>query len=254
MLSARFLAIAALAALGIACHSGPPLAIDPKVSAYIPSGATILAGINLHQLRASPFYGQLPPAVSIFLEPLKDADSLLMASDGNEYLVISRGNFRQAPAGTTVLEPGVAATGTPGWLTAAQHSSRSTGSALLEHAQTVAAGNEIWIVAAGGADLPVSGNAGNLNRLLHYTQYTTLTARFAERLELDATGVCATADAARQLQGTVQAFVTLSAAATQHQPQVFGLLKRIHVLLDANSIHVKLSADAADLATILRMF
>jgi hypothetical protein len=251
----RFLAIAALAALSVACHSGPPAAIDPKVSAYIPSSATILAGVNLRQLRTSPFYGQLPPAVSIFLEPLKDADSLLIASDGKDYLVLSRGAFRQTPAGTTLMAPGVAATGTPGWLEAAvSHSSGSAGSALLERAQTVAAGNEIWMVAAGGANLPVSGNAGNLNRLLHDTQYTTLTVRFAERLQLDATGVCASADAARQLQGTVQAFVTLGAAATKRQPQVVGLLKRIQVLLDANSVHVKLSADTADLGTILGMF
>jgi hypothetical protein len=136
----------------------------------------------------------------------------------------------------------------------AQHASRPAGSALLERAQTLAAGNEIWMVVAGGATLPLSGNAGNLNRLIHSTQVTTLAVRFTDHLALDAAGVCATVDAARQLQGTVQAFVTLGGAATKHQPEIQGLLKRIQIRLDDRAVHVTLAANAADLGILLGLF
>lgn len=249
--------VLALASLGVSCRSGPPPAIDPAAAAAIPPGAVILAGVDLGRLRASPMSRQLPPAAMAFLAPFRDADSLLAASNGSDYLVVSRGSFRQAPAGATLLAPGLAAAGSPAWLraAAAQHRSGATGApALLERAEPLAAASEIWIIAAGSATLPVSGNAGNLNRLLHTTQYATLSVQLTNGMALEAMGICATPDSARHLEETVRAFVTVGAAASAHQPAVAGLLKRIRISRDDRAVHLNLPAQPADLEQIFKLF
>jgi hypothetical protein len=253
---ARFSSVLALAALGVSCHNGPPPAIDPAAAACVPPGAVILAGVNLDRLRASPLDRELPPAAAVFLEPLRNAASLLLASDGSDYLAVSRGPFLQAPAGATLLAPGLAAAGSPGWLRAATARRRSgaTGAtALLERAEPLAAASEIWVVASGKASFPVSGNGENLNRLLHATEYATLSVRLANGITLEATGVCADADAARHLEETVRAMVTLGAAASARQTAIASLLKRIRTSRDARAVHLNLLAQPADLEQLLKL-
>lgn len=254
---ARFTPALALAALGVSCRSGPPPAIDPAAASSIPPGAVILAGVDLGRLRALPLHQQMPPAAMAFLEPFHDADSLLAASNGSDYLVVSRGSFRQAPAGATLLAPGLAAAGSPGWLSAAaaQHRSGATGApALLERAEPLAAAGEIWMIAAGSATLPVSGNAENLNRLLHTTQYATLSIQLTNGIALDAMGMCDTSDSARHLEETVRAFATLGAAASARQPAVASLLKRIRISREDRAVHLNLPAQPADLEQLFKQF
>jgi hypothetical protein len=255
---ARFAPLVALAALGVSCGSGPPPAIDPVAASAIPPGALILAGVDLGRLRASPLRQQMPPAAAAFLEPLRDADSLLAASQGSDYLVVSHGAFRQAPAGFTLLDTGLAAAGSPAWLraAAAQRRSGATGApALLERAEPLAAASEIWIVAAGSANLPVSGNGENLNRLLHTTQYATLSIHLGNDIALDATGMCDTPDSARRLEETVRAFATLGAAASaRQQPAIADLLKRLRITREDRAVRLNLPVQAADLDQILRLF
>ena len=64
------------------------------------------------------------------------------------------------------------------------------GTPLLETRLPVAAAGEIWMVAAGNASLPLSGNGENLNRLLHGTEYATLSVRLTDRIDLEVVGVC----------------------------------------------------------------
>jgi hypothetical protein len=249
----RPIALIALASFSISCHSGAPTAIDAKLFAYVPAGANILAGVNLQRLRASPLYPQLPPAAAVFLAPLGNAESLLVASHGSEYLALSRGAFRQAPAGAVLLHPGIAGAGSPAWLRNA--AARSGGSSpLLERAKAVADASEIWMVADGAATLPVTGNAANLNRLLHSTQYATLSVRLTSNISIDVEGMCGTADSARQLEGTLRAFLSLGAAAEGHQQAVAGLLKRIRISRDDRAVHMTLTVDAGELAQFLKLF
>jgi len=255
---ARFAPLLALAALGVSCHSGPPPAIDPAAASAIPPGALILAGVDLGRLRASPLQQQMPPAAMAFLEPLRDADSLLAASQGSDYLVVARGRFRQAPAGFTLLAPGLAAAGSSAWLRAGavQHRSGATGSpALLERAEPLAAASAMWVVAAGSATLPLSGNGENVNRLLHTTQYATLSVRLGNDIALDATGMCDTPDSARRLEETVRAFATLGAAASaRHEPAVAALLKRLRIAREDRVVHFSLPVQAGDLEELFKLF
>jgi hypothetical protein len=251
---ARISILAALAALGVSCHSGPPPAIDHALAASVPAGATILAGVNLDRVRASPLHLQLPPAILAFLESISGARSVLAASDGTNYLVLTRGDFRQAPSGTTLLGQGLAAVGSSDWLRAAasQHG-RSGPNGLLARAEPIAAAADIWMAAAGSANLPVSGNGENLNRLLHQTEFTTLTIRLTDNVTIDATGMCRGPEAALHLEETVRAIVTLGAAGTARQPALSGLLRRIRVTRDGRVVHLTLEAQAAELQTVFRL-
>ena len=255
--SYRWILALALAALGVSCRSGPPPAIDPGVAARVPTDAVALAGVNLDRLRASPLRQRLPPAALAFLEPLRDADSLLFASNGADYLFFASGAFRQPPAGTTLLAPGLAAAGSPAWLRAAgarRQSPSEVPSPLWQHSQPLAAAGEIWIAVAGSANLPVTGNAENLNRLLHTTQYSTLSLRLANSMELAVVGMCATPESARRLEETVRAMFTLGAAASSRQPALAGLLKRVRVSREDRAVHLNLSAAPADIDQLLKLF
>lgn len=250
MPSSRIIILAALAASGFSCRSGPPPAIDSALTACVPAAATILAGVNLERVRASPLHQELPPAALAFLESLGGARSVLVASDGGNYLALTRGDFREAPAGGTLLGRGLAAVGSPGWVrAAASQYGRGTAAknGLLARAEPLAAAAEIWMTAAGTANLPVSGNGGNLNTLLHATEYATLTVRLTNRVSLDVVGMCRGPEPARQLEETVRAMVTLGAAGTARQPAISSLLRRIRVSREDRAVHLTLVAQAAEL-------
>ena len=253
---ARIILLAAAAACCVSCRSGPPPAIDPALAAFVPSGTTILAGVDLERLRASALRQQLPSAALAVLESLGAARSVLAASDGVNYLLLTRGDFRQAPAGATLLGQGLAAVGTPDWLRAAasRHGRPDAGAnGLVARAEPAARSAEIWVAAAGNANLPVSGNGENLNRLLHTTEYATLTVRLTDSVTIDVLGICRGPEPARDLEETVRAFISLGAGATARQPALSALLRRVRVVRDDRAVHVTLVAQPAELATVLKL-
>src|ERR1035441_1618083 len=81
----------ALAMLASCRTPGPPAAIDPALSARVPTATVALAGVDLDRLRASPLYAKLPPAALGFLAPFGHARYALIASTGVELLTIARG-------------------------------------------------------------------------------------------------------------------------------------------------------------------
>src|SRR5579872_7424189 len=101
---ARF-AATALFVLAVSCRNAqrPPHAIETAMASCVPSTATLLAGVDLTRLRASPLYSKLPPSATALIEPLREAHYLVVALDGKNLLVIARGAFLQAPAGATLL-------------------------------------------------------------------------------------------------------------------------------------------------------
>jgi hypothetical protein len=110
------------------------------------------------------------------------------------------------------------------------------------------------MVAAGNANLPVSGNGENLTGLLHATAYATLSVRLTDQVALEVVGMCRGPESARHLEETVRAFASLGAAATARQPAVSGLLRRIRVSRDDRAVHVTLAAAPAELEPLFRLF
>ena len=249
MIPGRIL-VFSVCALAIGCRSAPPPTIDPDLAARIPAMATIVAGVNLETVRSSPLRKQLPATVAAFLESMNGARRVLFASDNSNYLVLTQGG---TPAGATSLGHEAAAMGSPEWVRAA---SRSTAIAngLLVRAEPLASGTDLWIAAVGGAKLPLTGNGENLSGLIQTTEYSVLTIRLADRVELALTGVCRDAESGRHLEETVRAMITLGAAGTARQPALSGLLRQIRLSRDDRTVRVSLTVPADQTDTVLKLF
>ena len=251
---ARSAALVALAA-AISCRSiNAPAGVGRDMASSIPADTLLLAGLNLDELRASPLYPKLPPAVRALAEPLRDAGYLLLASNGKDLLSLARGRFRDAPPGATLVAPGLAVAGSPDSVHAAiaQHKTGRDGAPdLLARAASVADGKQIWMVARGGVPLPVTGNAANLNRLLRDTEYATITACIGSRIEIEATAVGRTAEAGREFEESLRAILSLTAAASARRPELVALINSVLIRRDDRTVRVAFSAGPDAVVSLL---
>ena len=232
-----------------------PPAIDPAMSWCVPADTVVLAGIDLDQLRSSSLYQSLPPAALAAIEGLRNASSLLIASNGKTLLFVARGNFREAPPAAVLIATGLALAGPDDSIRAAtaQYKTRASGAPyLLSRASDIAIGKPIWIVAQGGVSLPFTGNATNLNRILHFTEYTTLTAQIDSQIQFDASGVCRTPDAARQLEESVRALLTFAGAAAAPRSNLAAILSSVEVRRDDVTVRASLSTSAQSARSLLQ--
>jgi hypothetical protein len=150
-----------------------------RLTDYVPAGAQAVAYVDLERARTSPLYSRLPVP-----EDLRDASALVVAFDGKDW-------------GTAVQrKTDIAATG----IAKPEHG----GEDLLARAPRDAAA---WIVTRGSVTLPLPGNLGNLNRLLHQADYVAAGLRGSD---VDVTAECRTADAAQHLEGNIRALATLA--------------------------------------------
>jgi hypothetical protein len=242
----RWAAVALVCAM-LGCRTSTVAhAVDPEAAACIPADTLALAGVDLDRLRAAPLYSKLPAAAAAMAGAFTGASSALLAYNGKDLLAIARGSFAKAPAGATLAAPNLALFGTPQLVAAAmaQRRSRTVGAgALLARAESIAAGRQIWVVIQGGVALPLSGNGANLNRLLHNAESATVTASFDSGLALEVTAIGRTTDAARNIEETVRADITLAAAAETRQPDLAKLLRSILIDREDRSVRITLSAD-----------
>jgi len=245
-----------LALLSSACRDSVP-ALDPAMTSCIPASAVLAAGLNLDAIRAAPVYPKLPPAVLALTEPLRQAQYAIFVFDGRNMLAISRGQFREPPAGATLLAPNLALAGPPDLVRAAtsQHNTGTTGAPeLVDPAKLAAAAKPIWIVVRGGVTLPLGGNAANLNRLLHATTHMTITVELRDSFDLELTALCLTAGDGREFEQSLRAILTLAAAGNARQPDFAALLRAIQIRRDDRTVHVALTAAPDGLDQLLRAF
>jgi hypothetical protein len=241
-------AAAALALISCATIQNPaPRDIGPDLARCIPPQTQILAGANIEALRAAPLFTRLPDTARVFLKPYRNASRLLAVYDGGELLIIAGGRFPAPPPGATLISHTLAVSGAPRAVAAAiaQHKTGVPGApALVARAEQIASGNHIWIAATGSAPLPLTGNAANLNRLLRDTEYTTIAARVQSAVSLESASLARTADAARELEETLRATITLSAAAESRRPRFAALLRSIQVRRDDRTVRISLTVPA----------
>jgi len=245
-----------LALLSSACRDSVP-ALDPAMTSCIPASAVLAAGLNLDAIRAAPVYPKLPPAVLALTEPLRQAQYAIFVFDGRNMLAISRGQFREPPAGATLLAPNLALAGPPDLVRAAtsQHNTGTTGAPeLVDPAKLAAAAKPIWIVVRGGVTLPLGGNAANLNRLLHATSHTTITVELRDSVDLELTALCLTPGDGREFEQSLRAILTLAAAANERQPGLAALLRGIEIRREDRTVHVALTTAPDGLDQLLRAF
>jgi hypothetical protein len=219
-----------------ACRKAPSPALDSDLSSCIPPGATLVAGVDLAQLRSSPLYANLPSATRHSLEPFREASYAIVASDGSRFVVAARGRLD----GAKMLTSNLGLIGSQDFVdaAAAQHrTGRSGVPSLVAHAP----GSPLWIVADGSGTIPLTGNARNLNRLLHDTEYLTIAVTFAARPAIVATGVCRGEDAARRIEESARALVSIGRVATP-----------IQIRRDGVTVVIETEVEPDDLAALLR--
>jgi hypothetical protein len=198
----------------------PRAAIDPELASSVPASAGIVAGVRVEAVRSSPLFARLPAAARALIEPIPGGEYLLIALTADGPLFAAVGKFPHAPAGTTLLTPRIALSGSEAAIRSALEAHRAgsagrgtaPGSELIALAEPLAARFPIWLAARGAARLPLTGNPGNLNNLLALTRFTAVGFRPDDPVSLEATGICRSPEAARRLEETVRAIISLASA------------------------------------------
>jgi hypothetical protein len=222
-------------------------AVDAEAAAFLPADTIVLAGVDLDRLRTAPLYSKLPAAVAAVLGSINAASSALVAYNGKDLTVIARGHFPQAPPGATLAAPNLAIFGSP------VRPAATGATALVALAEPIATGRQIWMVAQGGAPLPLSGNAENLNHLIQNSQSITMTANLNSGLELAILALGRSDTAARTIEESFRAEVTLAAAAEARRPDLARLLKSVQIDRAGLTVRITLSADASAAARLLEL-
>ena len=78
----KFSLVLLLATLA-ACRHAPKALVDPELAAYMPANATVIAGIDLDRLRATPLFAKIP-------EPFRDGSYALIGYNGKDLVTASR--------------------------------------------------------------------------------------------------------------------------------------------------------------------
>ena len=233
----------------VSCRPAPRSNVDPALASYIPRGTLVLAGVDLEPIRASPAYAKLPSSALSLMQSLASASRALLTYDQRGLLLVTRGQFSTPPAGAILAEKGIALAGTPELVQAAsrQHQQGVTGAAdLLTQANAIAGTSPLWIVIAGNAALPLAGNAANLNRFLHLTQYMIATAQFPSDVQLKIKAICPNSGNAAEFEQSLRALVSLSAARSPKS----ALLNSVQILRDESTVTVDLTASPEELGRL----
>lgn len=245
-------AVCAICLWGAGCARTPARSAVEEMNSCVPSGTIVLAGAHLDRVRGNALFQKLSGDALSVLEPMRDADSLLAAYNGSDFVLIGHGLFTKAPAGATLVTANLAVGGSAGAVQAVarQHATGQTGApALVAWAQPVSS-EAIWAVAAGGATLPLQGNLANLNRLLRLTDHATLGVDLNAAVMVHATGYGRSADAARQLEETLRSFVSLGAATTRDR-DLEAVLKKVTIAREGTIVRVSAAATAEEIGKLV---
>jgi hypothetical protein len=229
-----------------------PHAIADEAAVCVPSDTILLAGLHLARIRDTPLYPSLPATWRALLEPLRDANELLVAYNGRDLLAIARGRFSSAPPGTVLVGPTLALAGSPTAIRAAirQRATDRTGAPALIARAEPAAGKPIWMVIQGHAALPLTGNLANLNRVLALVDYASVTADFNSSVDIRATGFCRTADDGLRLEEALRALISLAAVGTR-DADLAALFRSAQVTREDLTVKLAISASLPALKKLL---
>ncbi|MBV8904822.1 MAG: hypothetical protein JOZ22_14410 [Acidobacteriia bacterium] len=220
--------------------------LEHELAISVPADTLALAGVRFDQMRNQNVSQFVPANWLSALKPFRNASVVWAAYNGKDLLLLAAGNFSKAPSGTVLVTPHLALAGseTATRAAAAQYATgRIAAQVLLSKAAPVM-DKPLWAVARGDTPIPITGNLGNLNRMLRYTEYATATfsAKSGDSKSagsIDFTAYCASAEPARQLEESLRAIVTLASAVT-HSADRKGLLESILINREMSTVRVQL--------------
>jgi hypothetical protein len=242
--------------------------VDSTLAALVPPDATMLAGLRIDAIRATPLYQKMVARKQIDrldefahqtgFDPRRDVRELLIASNGKNIIVAARGTFnvgafegmtRSTYKGSTLYtrdRRGVAlidnSTAIAGTLEAVRAALDRRGSGdrsgpadLLARARQIPPENQVWSVSNGFDNLltgsiPDDSNIANGARILRSLENTTAAADLRAGLNGYVNGQCRTDADAKNLGDAVRGLVGLGRLSVpEKQPELLRLWDGIKV-------------------------
>lgn len=264
------------------------LYVDPALAALVSSDAVLVAGVRMESLRATPAYKRwiagkpLPQlddlAGRLGVDPRKDLWELLISSDGKQTLTLARGKFgglgleprfegaRRTPyKGYTLIgeeraalvfmnATTVAAGPAPALRALIDRRGRSSRlSPLVEKARTLPAATQLWLVSSDAralaAELPATGNAAPLAKILAMLDAATLAADLRSGIRLEASGLCRTETDARTVHDALRGLIGLARLTTPDDaPELLRAYDGFTVRQDQRAVQLRaeISQDLLD--------
>jgi hypothetical protein len=262
-----------------ACNSAETgrTSINATLASLVPPDATMLAGLRMADIRATPLYQKMLArkhldrldefARQTGFDPRRDVRELLVASNGKDSIVAARGTFnlrafegvtRSTYKGYTLYtrdREGVAlidnSTAIAGTLEAVHAALDRRGSGdrsgpvdLLARARQIPPENQVWSVANGFDNLltgriPETGNAANAGRILRSLENTTAAADLRAGLNGYINGLCRTDADAKNLGDAARGLVGLGRLSVpEKQPELLRLWDGIKVDQQQRSVKI----------------
>lgn len=253
-----------------ACNSAETgrTAIDPALASLVPPDATMLVGVRMEAVRATPLYRKMIANKALSqlddfaretgFDPRRDVRELLVTSNGKDTLIAARGTFNvrafesmakssykgytlytRDRGGVALIDSSTAVAGTLPALRAAldrrKNGDRSGPAELLAHARQIPPENQIWSVGNGFDNLlsgriPQEGNAANFGRILQSLENTTMAADFRSGVNGFINGLCRTDQDAKNLGDAARGLVGLGRLSVpENQPELLRLWDGIKV-------------------------
>jgi len=250
--------------------------IAAELERYIPADTVILAGARVDQIRTTPLYERLVKEKKIAelddfarrtgLDPRKDLQEFLIASNGKETLMMAKGRIensialeellvkegalrqafdghtlltsdngqsvvfvgnRLALAGSTELLKKVLAKGDGG------NGEDTNRRAVLARVGLLPRDRHIWVVAVGGwapMPLPETGNLANLNRVFQSLESVTMTMSLSDGVSLNAAGTCNDERHAKQLHDMLRGLIGFGRLSTpSDRPEMLRFFDGVQV-------------------------
>jgi hypothetical protein len=260
------------------------LVLETSLEQYIPGDTVVLAGASVDRLQTTPLYRRLVneqklPQLDEFakktrLDPRKDIQKLLVASNGKDTIMIAHVRINDAAALEAVLEKegakripfdkytlfgngegavvfvnnSIALAGRTDHLKAVLSGGKEDDArkrSILNELSKLSPERQLWAVAIGGfapMPLPETGNLANLNRVFQSLQSVTMTVDLSNGVNLAATGVCSKENDARQLKDLLRGLIGFGRLSTpSDKPEMLRFFDGIQV--DQTGGAVKLHAD-----------
>ena len=277
------LAVALVALGGCKTSDSKGVALASSMERYIPADTVVLAGVRVDQLKTTPLYQKLMEGQKLGeldqfakrtgLDPRRDVDEFVLASNGKKSVAIARGRIANRVAledamvkeGATkeafgkynlvgkdgyavvFVDDTIALAGQPELLKPLLEAEPAKGdakSAVLERVAAMQQARQVWAVAIGGfapVPLPETGNLANLNRVFQSLEDVAMTMDLKDGLHLNAAGTCNDEKNARQLHDLLRGLIGFGRLSTpSDRPDLLRLLDGIRV--DHNNRNVKLDA------------
>ena len=251
--------------------------IDPALAALVPPEATMLAGVRMEAVRATPLYQKIIATKALSqlddfaretgFDPRRDVRELLITSNGKDGLVAARGTFNTRAfenmtkssykgytlysrdrGGVALIDSSTAIAGTLPAVRAAldrrRAGNRSGPAELLARARQIPPENQLWSVGTGfdsllAGRIPQEGNAANFSRILQSLENTTVAADFRTGVNGFIDGTCRTDQDAKNLGDAARGLVGLGRLSVpENQPELLRLWDGIKVYQQQRTIKI----------------